>query len=63
MIDKRRRTNKAMGPNMNKLVDQYIAGEDGPVTHIDMTGNTGVINQNTVVANNAIMADMNIGHQ
>ena len=63
MVNPRGWTDKTMGANMDKLMDQYVAGENRPVTHIHMAGNTGVIDQNTVVTNNAIMTNVHIGHQ
>ena len=48
---------------MYKLMNQRIARENRPVADIDMTGDTGIVDQNSMVADNAVMAHMGIGHK
>src|SRR5690606_12551924 len=53
---------KAEGADMAVLVHQRIAGKDRPIADMHVTGKRRVVDQNAVVGNDAVMANMCIGH-
>ena len=54
---------EAVRTDAAELVNQGEAGEDRPVVDPHMAGQRGVVDQDAVVADHAVVADMYIGHQ
>uniref|UniRef100_A0A1I8ADR0 Ald_Xan_dh_C2 domain-containing protein n=1 Tax=Steinernema glaseri TaxID=37863 RepID=A0A1I8ADR0_9BILA len=53
---------KAVGADMAELVHQGKPGQYRPVAHMHMPGQRGVVDQDAVVADHAVVPDMGIGH-
>ncbi|MNM83259.1 hypothetical protein D3C81_953150 [compost metagenome] len=52
-----------MRTDMAELMDQGEAGEDRPVADVHMPGQRGVVDQDAVVADHAVVTDVHVGHQ
>ncbi|MNG13314.1 hypothetical protein D3C84_969870 [compost metagenome] len=43
-------------------MNQGETGQDRPVIHVHVAGQRRVVHQNAVITDNAVMADVGIGH-
>ncbi len=53
---------EAVGTDMAILMDQRIARQDRPVAHVHVSRQRGVVDQDAVIGDHAVVTDMGIGH-
>ena len=53
----------AVATDAHKLVHHGKSAKNGPVTHMHMTGQLGIVGKNRVVAHLAIVGQVHISHQ
>src|SRR5690606_35928834 len=63
LTDRGAHTAKTVSSDFTKLVHQRETAEDCPITDMHMASQGGVINQNTVIADHAVVTNMNVSHQ
>ncbi len=54
---------KGVGADIDPLMNQHIAGKNRPVSHRHVTGQGGIVHQNGVVPQHAVVAHVHIGHE
>ncbi|MNT17484.1 hypothetical protein D3C72_1526340 [compost metagenome] len=62
LADRSAHTGKAVSADVAILVNQGESGKDCPVIHVHMPGQRGVVDQNAVIADDAVMPDVGISH-